>query len=112
MRGAAPTEAARRLLGTRRARLARGRRGRLVVVVAAELVVVHLHDLLHRRLESLLVEPHLDERREVHRVEVGVGQQPGAREDLGAGEVRPNGGALGTIVVMAGLRRVEKYSWT
>ena len=26
----------------------------------------------------------------------------------GAGEVRPNGGALGTIVVMAGLGRVPK----
>lgn len=49
---------------------------------ASEQLVVLLLDRCHCRLEGLLVEANPDQHSEVGRVEVGVCQQPSAREDL------------------------------
>ena len=54
---------------------------------ASEQLVVLLLDRCHCRLEGLLVEANPDQHSEVGRVEVGVCQQPSAREDLLPGEL-------------------------
>ena len=54
----------------------------MLACLAAKHLVVLVHNGLDQRLVCLLVEAHLDEDCEVSGLELRVGEQPSAREDL------------------------------